>query len=136
MQTFTAYTSEGYQLSFDPLVKNDTYVFLHFIPEKESPEKLRMIVSLFEKDNNLLEEHNFVLELDETRKNYQNNQIGLVYDGLKQKMIFTALNLENNTPLENICISVAIAKIKDGNDDDSGNYFNPTKPRVPVLVEC
>ncbi|QBZ98858.1 hypothetical protein [Flavobacterium sangjuense] len=136
MLTFTAYAARGCGFCFDPLVKNDTYSFLHFIPAKESPEKVKMIVSLYEKDNTFIEEHNFVLELDDNRKNYNNNHIGLVYDGLKQKMIFSALNPENNIPLEKICICVAVTKIKDGNDDeDGGNYLRPRGPKVTSFIE-
>lgn len=133
MDTFTAYTSEGSnQFTFDPLVKNNTYAFLNFIPSKESPEKVRMIVSLLKKDNTLIEEHDFVLEIDSTRKKYNEHSIGLKQNGMTQKLIFTALNHENNTPVEKICIGVAIAKIMDGNDGNGGNYLKPRRPELPI----
>ncbi len=136
METFTVHTPEGVnRFSFSPLVKNDTYAFLHFMPTKESPEKAKLVVTLYEKNNTLLEEHEFVLELDETGKNYQNNHIGLTYDGLKQNMIFKALNSYDNTPLEKICICVAVAKIKDGDDDDNGGgRFISGGPKSPYLI--
>lgn len=135
MDTFTAYTVEGInQFTFDPIVKNSTYTFLHFVPAKESPTKVKMIVSLYEKDNTLIEEHDFVLELDSSSKKYREHHIGLLQNGMIQKLIFTALNPENNTPLEKICIGVAITKIKDGNDENGGNYFRPRIPKLPVFV--
>lgn len=128
MNTFTAYTPDGInQFTFDPLIKKDTYSFLHFVPTKESPEKIKMIVSLYEKDNNLIEEQNFVLEIDSTGKNYDEHYIGLLQNGLTQKVIFTALEAENNSPLDKISIGVAIAKIKDGNGD-GGIYLTPKRP--------
>lgn len=132
METFTAHTVEGMnQFSFDLLVKNSTYNFLHFFPRKDSPEKVKMIISLYEKDNTFIEECTFVLELDKTRENYQDSNIGLLHDGMTQRMIFTALNPENNTPLEKICIGVAVAKIKDGDDDNNGSVY--VKPEKPLL---
>ncbi|WP_291151746.1 hypothetical protein [Flavobacterium sp. UBA7680] len=136
METFTAYTHEGInEFSFDLLVKNSTYNFLHFFPRKDSPEKVKMIVSSYEKDNTFIEEHNFYLELDYTRKKYQNSHIGLKHDGMKQKMIFTALNPENNAPLYKICIGVAVAKTKDGDDEDGGTFLRPVGPNT-LLEEC
>lgn len=137
METFTAYTVEGMnQFSFDLLVKNSTYNFLHFFPRKDSPEKVKMMISLFEKDNTLIEEHDFVLEIDSTRKKYREHHIGLLQNGMIQKLIFTALNPENNNPLEKICICVAVAKIKDGDDGNhGGNYLRPRRPKSPVLIE-
>lgn len=128
MDTFTAITPKGInQFTFDPLVKNSTYAFLHFVPEKESPEKLKMIVSLLEKDNTLLDERNFVLEIDSSRKNYHEHHIGLLQNGKTQKMIFTALNPENDEPIEKVSIGIAVVKIKD-DDDDGGNYLSPISP--------
>lgn len=78
MNTFTAYTPEGInQFTFDTLIKKDTYFFLHFVPTKESPAKLKMIVSLCEKDNTLIKEHDFILETDSTEKKYNEHSIGL-----------------------------------------------------------
>ena len=133
MDTFTAYSVEGInQFTFDPIIKNSTYTFLHFVPAKESPTKVKMIVSLYEKDSTLIEEHDFVLEFDNTRKKYREHYIGLTQNGVTQKLIFTALNPENNTPLEKICIGVVTAKIRDGNDDNGGVYLRPRKPKLPV----
>lgn len=136
METFTAYTVEGInEFTFDPLVKNSTVLFLHFIPKKDSPEKVRMVISIYQKDNTLLEEHVFDLEIDYTDKCYQNSHIGLKLDGLHQKMIFEAFNAENGLPLNKICIGVAVAKIKDGNDEDNGGiYLKPIRPN-PLLTE-
>ena len=131
METFTALTPNGVnQFTFDPLVKNDTYTFLHFVPTKESPEKVKMIVSLYEKENTLIEEHGFVLEIDSFRKNYNDHYIGLLQNGITQKLIFTALNVDNSKPLEKICIGVSIAKIKDGDgyDDNENDYLKPKRP--------
>ena len=128
MNTFTAYTPDGInQFTFDPLIKKDTYSFLYFVPTKESPQKIKMIVSLYEKDNTLIEEQDFVLEIDSIGKKYKEHYIGLLQNGLTQKLIFTALDAENDKPLDKISIGVAIAKIKDG-DDDGGIYLRPRKP--------
>jgi hypothetical protein len=136
METFTAITPEGInQFTFDPLIKKDTYSFLHFVPTKESPAKLKMIVSLYEKYNTLIEEHDFVLEIDSAREKYNEHYIGLVQNGVVHKVIFTALYPENDNPLDKICISLAIAKIKEGDDNnDGGNHLKPRRPRVPVLM--
>ncbi len=132
MNTFTAYTPDGiHQFTFDPLVKKDTYSFLHFVPTKESPEKIKMIVSLYEKDNTLIEEQDFVLEMNSIEKKYNEHHIGLLQNGLTQKLIFTALDTENDKPLDKISIGVAIAKINDGNDD-GGIYLRPRKPKLPL----
>ena len=113
METFTAYTFEGMnEFSFDLLVKNSTYNFLHFFPRKDSPEKVKMIISLYKKDNTFIEEHNFVLEMDNKRENYLNPDIGLKQDGMTQKMILTALDFENENSLDKICIGVAVVKVK------------------------
>lgn len=118
------------QVSFDLLVKNSTYTFLQFFFRKVNPENVKMVISFYEKDNTFIEEHNFVLELDDTRKNHQNSHIGLKYYGMKQKMIYTALNSEYNTPLEKICICVAVVKIKEGNDDkDLVNYLKTSSQK-------
>ncbi|WP_291131013.1 hypothetical protein [Flavobacterium sp. UBA7682] len=137
METFTAYTVEGInEFTFDPLVKNSTVHFLHFTPKKESPEKVRMVISIYQKDNTLLEKHVFDLEIDYKKKCYENSHIGLKLDGLHQKMIFEAFNTENGLPLNKICIGVAVAKIKDGNDDDNGGiHLKPISPNS-LLTEC
>lgn len=120
METFTAQTIEGInEFTFDPLVKNSTVTFLNFIPKKESPEKVRIVISIYQKDNALLEQHTFNLKINLTKKSYLNSRIGLKIVGLHQKMIFEAFNTENGLPLNKICIGVAVAKIKEGNDEDN-----------------
>ncbi|UPT71032.1 MAG: hypothetical protein M0D53_01040 [Flavobacterium sp. JAD_PAG50586_2] len=133
MNTFTAITSEGInQFTFDPLIKKDTYTFLHFVPTKESPAKLKMIVSLYKKDNTFIEQYDFVLEIDRIGKQYNEHYIGLLQNGLTEKLIFNALDAENNNPLDRISIGVAVAKIKDGNDDGGEIDLNPPLPKKPV----
>lgn len=120
---------------FDPLVKTSTYAFLHFVPNNESPKKVKIIASLKGMDNTLIEAHDFLLEIDSTGKYYQDHYIGIVQDGMSQRLYFSTFNPENNTPLKKVCIGVEVVKIKDGNDDENGgNYLQPRKPKVPFLV--
>ena len=116
MHNVVAYVPKGNKFTYDPLVKKDTYAFLYFVPEKESPTKVKIIISLLEKDNTLIETHNFILEIDSTGKNYQEHHIGIIQDGMKQKLIFTVFNPENNAPLEKINMGVEVVKINDGNE--------------------
>jgi len=136
MNAFTAYTPEGVnKFTFDSLIKNDTYHFLHFIPTKGSLEKVKINVSLYKNNNTLIEEHDFVLEINSTGKNYNEHYIGLLQNGRTQKVIFTALDGKSNLPLNNISIGIVIAKIKDGTDDENGGgYLRPKRPKVPFLV--
>ncbi|WP_162126033.1 hypothetical protein [Flavobacterium phycosphaerae] len=86
METFTAYTPEGVnQFTFDSLIKDNTYQFLHFVPIKGSPKKVRMVVSLFNKDNVLIEERDFQLEIDNSGRKYNEHFIGLLQNGMTQK---------------------------------------------------
>ena len=53
---------------------------------------------------------------------------------MTQRLIFTTFNLENNKPLDKVCIGVEVVKIKDGNDDNGWDYLRPKKPKVPSIV--
>lgn len=139
MDTFNVMTfswDEGRDwFCFDPLVKTSTYAFLHFVPNKESPKKVKIIAYLQGMDNTLIEVHDFLLEIDSIGKYYQEHYIGIVQDGMSQRLYFSTFNPENNAPLKKVCIGVEVLKIKDGNDEDGGNYLRPTKPKLPVLFK-
>ncbi len=122
--------------SFDPLVKANTYAFLHFVPDKESPKKVKIIASLKGKDNSVIETHDFLLEIDSTGKRYQEHYIGLVQDGMYQRLFFSTINAENNTPMKKVCIGVEVVKIMDGNDDDNdGGWLTSGGPKAPYLID-
>lgn len=137
MISFSAYKRAGSNRHrFDPLIKKDTYAFLHFIPTKDSPENLRINISVYEMDN-LIDERNYFLELDITKKSYQEHYIGVQQNGNTQRIVFTMLDYKNNSPLDNLCLQVAVVKIKDGDDDrDGGIKFKPKRPRAPALFGC
>ncbi len=137
METFTAIPSEhSNQFRFDQLIKNNTYAFLHFLPTKESPENLKISISIYEKNNILIHDSVFVLKLDKIKKTYQEHCIGQQQIGKSQKVIFSVLDIDDS-PLIRVGITVAVVKIKDGNDDENGrNYINPEKPIHPVLMDC
>ena len=138
MLSFSAIiNTEQNKVCFDPLIKNDSYAFLYFKPTRGIPERFRVNVSVYRKDNILIEEYEFDLKLDNTKKSFDEHYIGVQQNGTTERVVFTTLNAENNTPLENICLEVAVVKIKDGDEDrDGGIKFKSKSPRAPVLFGC
>ena len=126
---------ETNRIFFDPLIKNDMYAFLRFIPTQGSPKKFRMNASVYGEDRILIEERDFVLELDTKKKSYQEHYVGLQQDGKKQRVMFSAWDINTNVPLKRIKIHVEVVKIKDGDNDGRGGvYLKPKRPNVPVLI--
>lgn len=135
--TFSTYThNETNLLCFDSLIKNDTYAFLHFIPNKRSPKNYKVNISIYDEHKILIEEYDYILEFDNIKKAYQDHYIGIQQDGTNQRVIFSIWNIENNSPLNKTWLEVAVVKIKDGNEDkDDGIEKSPIKPKTPNLIE-
>ncbi|MFN3968488.1 hypothetical protein [Flavobacterium sp.] len=138
MTTIFAYLREGRnQFRLDPIIKNDTYAFLNFIPGEGSPDNLRINISIFDDDNILVDQYDFILYLSMCKKSYQEHYIGLQQNGTNEKIIFSAFNPVNNEPLGNFCIGVSVVKIKDGDEEGRGGiYLRPKVPTKPVFAEC
>lgn len=136
MNTITAIKPECFSsFSFNPLIKIDTYSFLYFVPQKNNPDKQSFKIQLLDKDNEIIEEKIIQLELTQNKNNFEEHSIGMICDGEQHKIIFTPIMLDEDSGKLNLPITVAVVKIKDG--DDGGIKEKPfrLKPRKPVLME-
>lgn len=121
------------RFTFHGFVKNNTYSYLHFVPVKNSPEKVKMVVTMLEKNDNLIGVYTYFLELDSFKRRYKEHYVGLVHDGSVHKVIFTALHQHDDSPVGGLSMGIAVVKIKDGNDDDKGGRPR-RRPKRPTPV--
>jgi len=133
MDTFTACLTNPYKsFTFNPLIKIDTYSFLYFVPQKNNPDKQLFKIQLLDSDNDVIEEQFIHVALTADKRDFEDHAIKMICDGTQHKIVFTQIDIGTLSKKTAVKVTVAIVKIKDG--DDGGMRIQPYRPTNPVLV--
>lgn len=138
MHSFTAIIPSKFTcIDFGLFINKSTYAFLNFIPQKNSPQRQQFKIQKLNFHQEVLEEKTVYLELANDKKQFEEHSIDMVCDASQHRLIFTPIIFKDEIQNLDWTFTVAVVKIKDGNDDDddSRNRFNPVRPRSPVLLE-